>query len=186
MVEKVEERGKLENLINQFQHLHAEYTKIWLDDVFLHLDWWISLIISVGTWIFWFFYRKKESTHRLLYAGAFAMLISVILCYIGSALGLWYYTGKLTPSIPAWFPYNLCLLPVSVMFLIQAKPHIASWKKGVFYGLLTAFVGEPFFVWTGYYVMTGWEYIYSVPIYAIIFIFCDWLTKRDSFEGVYK
>ncbi|WP_052522566.1 MULTISPECIES: CBO0543 family protein [Caldibacillus] len=107
-------------------------------------------------------------------------------CYIGSALGLWYYTGKLTPSIPAWFPYNLCLLPVSVMFLIQAKPHIASWKKGVFYGLLTAFVGEPFFVWTGYYVMTGWEYIYSVPIYAIIFIFCDWLTKRDSFERVYK
>ncbi|AWI12610.1 hypothetical protein B4064_1171 [Caldibacillus thermoamylovorans] len=79
MVEKVEERGKLENLINQFQHLHAEYTKIWLDDVFLHLDWWISIIISVGTWIFWFFYRKKESTHRLLYAGAFAMLISVIL-----------------------------------------------------------------------------------------------------------
>ncbi|MFD1607384.1 CBO0543 family protein [Oceanobacillus luteolus] len=184
MQDKIEEMEKLEILINQFQDLHEEYTGVWLDEVFLHWDWWISLIISVGTWIFWIFYRKKESTHRLLHAGIFAMLISIILCYIGSAFGLWYYTGKLTPTYPAWFPYNLSLLPVTIMFLIQTKPHIASWKKGIFYGLLTAFVGEPIFVWAGFYVMTGWEYIYSVPIYAIIFIVCDWLTKRDTFEKV--
>lgn len=181
-MDKVKQMEALEGLINEFQHLHREYFEIWLHHVFLHWDWWISLIVSLGAWLFWILYRKKESTHRLMYAGVVAMLISISMCYVGSAFGLWYYTGKLTPTFPGWFPYNLCLLPVTIMFLIQTKPHIASWKKGIFYGLLTAFVGEPIFVWAGYYIMTGWEYVYSAPIYALIFIFCDWLTKRNHFE----
>lgn len=165
-VDKTQQKQNLEKLHDQFQHLHDEYTEIWFNHIFLHWDWWISLILSLGTWLFWIYYRKKDSTHRLLYAGFFAMLISIILCYIGVTLDLWYYTGKLTPSFPAWFPYNFCLLPVTIMFLIQTKPHIAPWKKGIFYGLLTAFVGEPIFVWSGYYVMTRWEYLYSVPIWG--------------------
>lgn len=183
-MDKAQELQSLKTLYEQFQQLHKEYAEMWLNNVFLHWDWWVSLTISLGIWIFWAFYRKKESTHRLLYAGFFAMLISVTLDYIGASFGLWYYTGTLIPSFPAWFPFNFCLKPVTIMLLIQTKPHIVSWKKGILYGLLTAFVGEPIFVWTGYYVMTGWKYIYSAPIYALIFIFCDWLTKRDTFERV--
>lgn len=183
-MDKIKQNESLESLISQYQHLHDKYFEMWLHDIFLHWAWWISLIISLGAWIFWIFYRKKESTHRLLYAGVVAMLISVILCYIGSAVGLWYYKDNFTPTFQGWFPYHLSLMPVTIMFLIQTKPHIASWKKGIFHGLLTAFVGEPIFVWTGYYVMTGWGYVYSVPVYALIFIFCDWLTKKNGFEKV--
>ncbi len=32
--------------------------------------------------------------------------------------------------------------------------------------------------------MTGWQYFYSVPIYWLIYIFCDWLTKRDTYEAL--
>ncbi|UOR13511.1 CBO0543 family protein [Halobacillus amylolyticus] len=183
--------GKIESVENgvetyeQFHQLHEQYAQIWLDETFLHWDWWVAIILSVSTWSFWFlFYRKKESTDRLLYAGIAATLISLCFDYIGTSLGLWYYSGKLTPSFPAWFPFNFCLLPVTIMFLIQTKPHIAPWKKGIFYGLATSFIGEPLFVWAGYYVMTGWEYIYSVPIYTLVYLFCHWLTRRESFESL--
>lgn len=29
--------------------------------------------------------------------------------------------------------------------LIQYKPHIAPWKKAIFFGAFTSFIGEPFF-----------------------------------------
>lgn len=179
--QKIASVGKL---FEKFQHLHMEYGQLWMDETFLHWDWWLSVLFSVGSWGFWIFYRKKESTHRLLYAGIFIIALSLCLDYIGTALGLWYYNGKLTPSFPAWLPYNLCMLPVSIMFLIQTKPHIAGWKKGIFYGLVTAFIGEPIFVWLGFYVMTGWHYIYSILPYALIYIFAEWLTKRDTFQNV--
>jgi hypothetical protein len=177
--EKIEVVG---DLFYQFHQLHEEYGQLWLEETFLHWDWWISVLLSFGAWGFWIFYRKRESTHRLLYAGIFVILISLCLDYIGTAMGLWYYSGKLTPSFPAWLPFNFCMLPVSIMYLIQTKPHIKPWKKGLLFGALTAFIGEPIFVWAGYYVLTGWEYIYSLPIYALIYIFADWLTKRDSFS----
>ncbi|TFJ92419.1 CBO0543 family protein [Lentibacillus salicampi] len=157
-----------------------------MDYIFLHWDWWIAVLLSVVPWVFWIFYRKKESTHRLLYAGLFSVIIALSMDYIGTALGLWHYNKMVIPSFPAWSPYHFCLIPVTTMYLIQTKPHIAAWKKGIFYGLLTAFVGEPIFVWVGFYVMTGWTYVYSIPIYAVIYIFCDWLTKRKAFERLTK
>jgi hypothetical protein len=182
MMDKTEKIDQVEVLFERFHQLHGEYGRLWLDETFLHWDWWGSAFLAVAPWIFWLFYRKKESTHRLLYAGVFVMLISLCLDYTGAALGLWYYSGKESPSFPAWLPFNFSMLPVCIMFLIQTKPHIAPWKKALFFGALTAYVGEPLFVWAGYYVLDEWRFTYSLPIYAMIFYFADWLTKRESFS----
>jgi hypothetical protein len=183
-MDKTEKTDQVGTLFNNFHDLHTKFGKLWLSDTFLHWDWWLALLFSIAAWGFWIFYHKKESTHRLLYAGVFVILISLFLDYIGVAMGLWYYSGKLTPSFPAWMPFNFCMLPVTIMFLIQTKPHIAAWKKGIFYGALTSYVGEPIFVWLGFYVLTGWKYSFSVPIYALIYIFAEWLTKRDAYSNV--
>ncbi|WP_077211979.1 CBO0543 family protein [Bacillus dakarensis] len=181
-MDKEQKMENVEQLFHNFRELHTNYGELWLEYTFFHWDWWLSVLLSIGAWGFWIFYRKKESTHRLLYAGITVILISVCLDYIGVAMGLWYYTGKMTPTFPAWLPFNFCMLPVAIMFLIQTKPHIAPWKKGLFFGTLTSFAGEPIFVWAGYYVLTGWHYICSLPIYALIYIFADWLTKREAFS----
>lgn len=181
-MDKTEKMAQVREYFEEFHQLHESYGRLWLDETFLHLDWWGGTLLGLGAWIFWLFYRKKESTHRLLYAGVTVMLLSLCLDYIGAALGLWYYSGKESPSFPAWLPFNFCMLPVCIMFLIQTKPHIAAWKKGLFFGALTAYVGEPLFVWAGYYVLTGWKYTYSLPIYALIYIFAEWLTKRETFS----
>ncbi|WP_010531356.1 CBO0543 family protein [Lentibacillus jeotgali] len=183
---KSQQTDTIDSYFDRFQQLHDEFTPYWMDHIFLHGGWWIAVLLTIAPWIFWLFYRKKDSTHRLLYAGLFSIIIGVSLDYIGIALDLWHYGSKVTPTFPAWSLYHFALLPVTIMFLIQTKPHIAAWKKGIFYGLLTGFIGEPIFVWAGYYVMTGWEYVYSIPIYTVIYIVCDWLTKREAFEWLSK
>ncbi|MBT2216242.1 hypothetical protein KK120_10445 [Virgibacillus dakarensis] len=147
--EKIDNAGIF---FDQFHKLHQEFGRFWFEEILFHWEWSVSLLLSIGAWIFWVFYRKKDSTHRLLYAGILAVSISVCLDYIGTALGLWYYVGKLIPTFPAWMPFHFCLLPVAIMFLIQTKPHIAPWKKGILFGLLTSFIGEPIFEWAGIYV----------------------------------
>ncbi|MFC0211614.1 CBO0543 family protein [Paenibacillus chartarius] len=185
-MDKEHKMDAIGDLYERFHQLHEEFGRLWYEHTFLHWDWWISVVLSLGSWSLWIGYRKKNSTHRLLYAGIVAILLSVCLDYIGTSLGLWYYSGKLTPSFPAWLPFNFCMLPVTIMYLIQTKPHIAPWKKGLFYGLSTAFIGEPIFAWAGYYVLTGWQYYYSAPIYILLYVFCDWLTKRDTYERTHR
>lgn len=178
------DQDKINNgeLYEQFHKLHSEYGHLWLNETFLHWDWWVCFLLGIGPWIFWIYYRKKESTHRLLYVGMYAVLISLCLDYIGVALGLWYYVGKLTPTFPAWVPFNFAIFPVAIMFLIQTKPHIPAWKKGLLFALLTSFIGEPLVVWAGFYVLTGWQYIYSAPIYFLLYLFFDYISKRVTFE----
>lgn len=183
-MDKEEKIVAVGELYDRFQQLHEEFGRLWLEETFLHWDWWVAIGLSLGAWYIWIRYRKKESTHRLLYAGMTAILISLCFDYIGTACGLWYYNGKLTPSFPAWLPFNFCMMPVTIMYLIQTKPRIAPWKKGLFFGVATAYIGEPIFVWAGFYVMTGWHFYYSIPIYSLIYLFCDWLAKRDAYARV--
>lgn len=88
----------------------------------------------------------------------------------------------LTPTIPSFFPWDITLMPVFVMLLIQFKPHIHFIWKALFFGLVVSFVVEPFYEWIGHYDAVHWKHIYSLPIYIIIYIIADWLTKRKSFE----
>ncbi|ASK61918.1 hypothetical protein CFK37_06970 [Virgibacillus phasianinus] len=179
--EKIDQVG---GLYEKFHQLHEEFGNLWQDETLLHWDWWIALLVSAGAWVLWIRYRKRDSTHRLLYAGLFSIIVSVCMDYIGVALGLWYYTGKPLPTFPAWAPFHFCMLPVAIMFFIQIKPHISPWIKGLLFGLITSFLAEPILVWTGYYVLTGWQYIYSVPIYVIIYVICDYLANRVTFEKI--
>ncbi|WP_343270632.1 CBO0543 family protein [Lentibacillus songyuanensis] len=169
---------------DEFHQLHKGFGSYWQEGMFLHWEWWISALLAVGAWVFWIFYRKKDSTSRLLYAGLISISIGICFDYVGEALGLWHYAVKILPTFPAFVPFHFCLLPVVIMFLIQTKPHIAPWKKGVVFSLLTSYVGEPIFVWAGIYVMTGWHYIYSLPLYFLLFLFCDAMAKRTSFQPV--
>ncbi|MGG1877942.1 CBO0543 family protein [Paenibacillus cisolokensis] len=45
---------------------------------------------------------------------------------LGIAMGLWHYHWEVIPFMPANFPWNFSLLPVTVMFLNQYKPEPAD------------------------------------------------------------
>lgn len=166
--------------------INDKYFDFWKEHTFLHWDWWVSLGLAIIPWVIWWKYRDKENTARFMFSAFFIIIISSWMDFIGVVSGAWYYTGKVIPSIPSYIPWDFCLIPVSIILIIQLRPEISPFKKAIFYSTLVSFIGEPFFNLIGFYKMIHWKYIYSFPIYIIIYLCADWVSKRKTFGTVTK
>lgn len=172
----------LDQLDDAKLQLTQKYFDVWQSLVLFTWRWWIGILITVIVWLFWFWFHKKESRYRLLTAGFFVMVVSVSLDAIGVQLGLWSYRFQASPFIPAYIPYDLALMPVVIMSLIQYKPHISPYIKAIIFGLMAAFIGEPTIVYLDIYKLRMWEYIYSAPVYMAVFLIAYRLTTQTKFE----
>ncbi|PLS04298.1 CBO0543 family protein [Neobacillus cucumis] len=166
----------------ELKKIHHKYFDFWLHDTFLHWDFLLSLSLAVIPWLLWFKFRKRESTFRLLLAGFFVLIISSWLDFWGTMYGLWYYTGKVLPSMPSFIPWDFCLLPVTIMFMVQYKPKTSPILKGLIFSCLTSFIGEPLFKWIGIYVQVNWSIFYSFPIYFLIYLVAHRLSRVKAFD----
>lgn len=166
---------------NQIEHLIEKKIQIWIDYVLFSGLWWMGVGLSIIPWIIWFVIRKKESTDRLLYIAFYVMTISVLLDIIGDQIGLWHYRYHVIPVLPTYFPWDITLMPLSVILLLQVKPHVNPWLKAIFFALLASYVGEPFFDWLSVYEPKNWRYSYSVPIQIAIYMTAHYISKRDRF-----
>lgn len=177
--EKIEEVKKF---VDQVVNANAEFADYWMKNTFLHWDFWVSISLSILPWLLWAYFRKKESQGRLLLAGLLMIIVSTWFDFLGVITGLWFYTGKVIPTIPTYIPWDFCILPVIVMLTIQTKPSIRPWKKGILFSAGASFIGEPIFKWLGFYVDVNWNELYSFPIYFIIYLLCDRMTKVKGFQ----
>jgi hypothetical protein len=142
--------------IDKAQYSHTEAFKtvyhIWENEILFTWRWWVAVALTIIPWVWWwFFYQKKDSTGRLLYAGYFVIAVSLCLDTIGDQIGLWEYRVEVIPVLPAMVPWDLTLMPVVIMSLIQFKPHINPMYKALFYSLATAFIGEELAYHLGFY-----------------------------------
>ncbi|MBL0386088.1 hypothetical protein JJB07_05420 [Tumebacillus sp. ITR2] len=177
--EKIKQVGEYYKTIEEANH---EYQHYWMQHTFLHWDFWTSVCFSLIPWLIWFRLRKKESTARYLFVGFFVIIVSCWFDFIGVCLGRWFYTGKVMPTIPSYIPWDMSLMPVTVMLMIQFKPQMSLWLKAALFACLASFVGEPLFSWLGLYVPVKWNYFFSLPIYGLIYLVSHWLSKRKSFQ----
>lgn len=175
-------RQRVEAVYNKVHNANEELFQIWKEDIVFSWQWWFGVGLIIIPWVFWFFYRKRTSTNRLLYSGFMVLIISSWLDFIGITLGLWYYPVKVIPTIPAYLIWDFTLLPISAMVLIQFRPHLHPIFKASIYAGLNAFIGEPVFQWLGFYQPKKWEYIYSFPIFFLIYLFGHFLSIRKNFE----
>jgi hypothetical protein len=81
-----------------------KYFSFWKEHTFLHWDWWVSLGLAIIPWVIWWKLRNKDTTARFMFANFFVIIICSWLDFIGVVLGLWYYTGKVIPTIPSYLP----------------------------------------------------------------------------------
>ncbi|MFB9759286.1 CBO0543 family protein [Ectobacillus funiculus] len=164
-----EEHKIVERAYKTIAQTSHEYFHYWEKHVFLHWSWWLSLVLTVLPWAIWWKWRDKERTALFMFTAFFIIIACSWLEFIGVSLGLWYYSGKVIPAIPSYLPWDLCLIPVTMTLLMQIRPYISPFKKAIFYGALTAFIGEPLFTWIGLYIPVHWKHIYSFPIYVLIY-----------------
>ncbi|WP_134702046.1 CBO0543 family protein [Ammoniphilus sp. YIM 78166] len=177
-------RERIDKAYAEIARVNIEFFPIWKEQFFLKPFWWVSFGLTIIPWAFWIYFRKKESTSRLLFAGFYVMLISSYFDFLGISYGLWDYHAKIAPHFPTFIPWDLSLMPVTIMTFIQLKPTVSPIWKGLLFSGITAFVIEPILVWVDYYYIIKWEYMYSFPIYFLIYLSANWLSKRKSFDNI--
>ena len=175
---------KIEEFYRIVHKANEAYFTYWKEHTFLHWDWWLSVGLTVLPWVIWWRWTDKANRARFMFTAFFIVIVCSWFDFCGVALGLWYYAGKVIPTIPSYAPWDFALFPVTMTLLIQFRPHISPLKKAIFYGLMVAFIGEPIFEWTGLYTKTHWQYSYSFPIYMLIYLSANWVSKRESFGTV--
>jgi len=171
---------------NQIHKLIQEKQGIWLHHVVFSGFWWLGVGLSIIPWIIWFGLRKKDSTDRILYAGFFVMGISLALDVFGDQFSLWHYRFNVIPIVPTYFPWDITLMPVSIMLLLQLKPNANPLIKAIFFGIFSGYIAEPIFHWLEIYQPENWRYSYSVPIQVIIYLVSHYLSRREDFSPLYK
>lgn len=176
----------IDDNVYEIEKLVQQKIDIWSTHVVFSGMWWFGVAISVIPWLIWFKFQKKNSSDRILYAGFFVMVISLCFDVVGDQLGLWHYRFNVIPVLPTYFPWDLTLMPLSVMTFLLIKPNVNPFIKAIIFATSSSYIGEPFFHWLGVYVLTGWKYSYSVPIQMVIYLVAHHLSRRENFSIFYQ
>ncbi len=191
----IEEVG---NTSRTFQDAFDGMVKVWAADIVFTWRWWVELCIAVLPWIFWFIFRKKEDTHRLLYGGFVMILILCFLDMAGMCLGLWDYPFRVVPFIPQYLSWDFSAFPVAAMLTIQFNPRklfrksaagsekarkflralLNPWVKGTFLSLVASFVVQPIAAAMLLYDPKAWQHYYSLPMFILIYMAGYWFYSR--------
>ncbi|UGB28786.1 CBO0543 family protein [Metabacillus sp. B2-18] len=141
--------------INQIEKLIQQKVDIWIEYVIFSPLWWFGVGLSIIPWIIWYFFHKKESRDRLLYSGFIVMVIAIVLDVLGDQLALWHYRFNVIPVLPTYIPWDLTLMPITIMVLLQIKPNTRPIIKAILFALITSYIAEPFFQWLKLYQPTN-------------------------------
>ncbi len=160
----------IDQITDNFVDLHDRIREVWLTQVLFTWHWWLDVALTVLPWILWFIVRQRNLQRRLLFAGLVTALLATYLDMIGMTQGWWTYYTWVVPLMPEYLPWDLAVMPVTVMLFYQYKPNWNPWIKAAIFGMFGAFVSEPLFEWIGIYKRITWEYWYSFPIYIAVFM----------------
>lgn len=175
---------KAAQVYEQIANIHQGKRALWLSDVVFTWEWWLGVVMTILPWVAWGFFRKKESTYRLLTSGFFVIFVTSWLDVIGVTLGLWHYNFDVIPMMPSYFPWDFTILPVLVISLIQYKPQISPIIKSVVFAGFCAFIGEPVSQRLRLYDPQHWKSIYSFVIFIIIYLIAHFISTRKSFKEI--
>lgn len=169
-------------LIEQICHHHMDFCELWRSGMYLTWRWWVVVALTVVPWVVWIVIRKKDSTHRLLYAGMFVAFFGFVFDMLGVITDIWSYPVLLLPILPECSPYNFTILPVVTMLFLQYCPKVKPWIKALAYAAFGAFIFQPLMEWAGLYANDEWRDWYSFPILFGIYLVANFLAARRWFE----
>jgi len=173
-------------IYSKYHDAYNSFVETWQQLILYTPRWWLGLVLSVLPWMLRFKLHNRKYTGDLLRAGFFMAIISLILDSIGLQLALWIYPYNVFPFITGYFPWDLTLLPISIMFFIEFKPQWSPVLKGIIYALLAAFVGEPIAMGLDLYQPIQWSNFYSFPIYIMLFVVSNKVAKSKMFNSSFQ
>ncbi|MET1249388.1 CBO0543 family protein [Sporolactobacillus sp. STCC-11] len=161
--------------------LNQQKLTIWYEHSFLNWRWWLGVVFIIVPILIWITCRDKKSADRLQYAGLLVALVSSYLDYVGIFFRLWRYDYEVVPFTANYFPTSFTILPISIMFLLQIKPHANPFIKAVVFSVFSL-AALLVIQWIGLYQPLRWNYLYSMIIQFFLYLFAHVLSTRKRFE----
>jgi hypothetical protein len=167
-----------DDMVKSYEQVQVMAQKYWISNDLFSLNWWLLVTLMIILWLLWWKFVNKQQLVEILLGGSLISIVTLLLDLIGLNLGLWDYTSLLFSSFyPTLVPVDLVVIPVTFMLLYQYK---VSWKSFFLTSVIVSgfysFVAEPIFNWLDIYRMNHWRYVYSFPIYILLFLFIKWIV----------
>nr|WP_240343847.1 CBO0543 family protein [Paenibacillus sp. SYP-B3998] len=137
-------------------------------------------------WVIWVIFRKKESSSRFIHAAFILIIMTLFLDLIGVLNGYWVYPIKIFPPAIVFFPFQISVLPVLLMFFLQIKPTISPYIKALIFGFILAYICMPIMKTLHFYKPIHWKYTYSFIILIVIYLVAHWFGRASNFEEINK
>jgi hypothetical protein len=67
---------------------------------------------------------------------------------------------------------------------MEDKDQVINMIDNCMFALATSYLAEPFFKWLGVYRPRYWRFSYSVPIQALIYMFANYISRRNKFSSL--
>ncbi len=151
----------------------------WYHDDLFTWKWWLLLALTVLPYILWWQIANKRRAHELLLFGMLTAVFAIVLDNLGTELMWWGYPDKLVQFAPPLFPADLVLVPVCLMTVYQFfGEDLRRFLIAItIWGALLAYIGEPFFIWLGYYQLITWKLTYSLIFYVVASTLARWIVR---------
>lgn len=174
----------IQDVIEAQRDLFEVNYQYWMEDVLFSFNWWFIIVISIVPWFIWWKFVDKKRLMEIIPIGLLSMVIVSTLDLFGSSFVFWTYGDNLVQMILPLMNIDLTLLPIINMFLYQLFP---KWKGYIIASTVIAlfgtFIVEPLFVWMGIYILHGWKFIYSLPIYIMIAVILKlFMDKTKTYQ----
>ncbi|WP_121662151.1 CBO0543 family protein [Metabacillus litoralis] len=174
---------QMTQVFSNYEQAHSLLVDIWFELIYLTPIWWLGLLLGIFPWLIWWKVHNKNYTGDLFRAGLFMATVSLLLDSLGVQLGLWIYPYNIFPFIPGYFPWDLTLLPITMMLLIEIKLNLNPIYKGTIYSAFSSFIGEPLAIFFKLYEPLHWKNYYSFPIYILLFLLTNQVAKSKLFNS---
>ena len=141
--------------------------------------WWIDVVLIIVPLILWW---RIVDRNRLLNICVFGLIVNMIATFLdvtGTLYAFWEYPVYTLPHIPLMLPVDYVIVPVVGMVIYQK---FAKWIVFILVCILASalmsFIGEPIAVLIRMYKLITWRYIFSFPIYIVIYIVAKFASDK--------
>jgi hypothetical protein len=166
------------------EYWQATY-KHWVSQEIFTFPWFFNIAFLLTLYIVWVKLADKKRLRELLLFGSLLAVASMLVDIIAVTIGLWEYRIRLFPLSPAPFPFDLTVVPIFYMLVMQ---YTSTWRGYLIGTVLAAvafsFIVIPIYVWLGIKVFHNFSLFYMFIVVLIVTIaikaIYNWIASIEA------
>ncbi|UJF32345.1 hypothetical protein [Paenibacillus hexagrammi] len=167
------------NELNELQTALSDARWVyWYQHVFLSWQWLLLLLFTAVLTLVWVMAVDRIRLLAIVFFGSCIFIASLIADSLGGELQLWDYPSMLLP----WGPRIICIDWSIAIFSMMIYQLFTNWLlflgAAICLSAFFSFILEPLASVWDIYQLYAWEYLYSFPIYILLFLLVKAITDK--------